>query len=117
MGIAPIFDTPIHPSLEKLAAGYSDWMARHKRQGAHHGFQERYDEVKEKLGLHAVEITAESWVWQGQCSQDELWEEAVKCWKTSPGHWRIASVPHKALGMAMAKGRNGIWYFVCLVAD
>ena len=117
MSRAPIFDSPSHPLLENIAVEFADWMAKHRGQGAHHGFQKRYDQIKEETGMGATEITAESWIWQEDCNQDELWEEAVKCWKQSPGHWRVANKVHKAVGSAMKKGRNGIWYFVAIVAD
>lgn len=63
------------------------------------------------------EICAESWNWQENLSQRELWEEAFKSWSKSPGHWGVCAKKHKAYGYAMSKGRNGIWYFCIIAGD
>jgi hypothetical protein len=115
---APIFRSPAHPLLQQLADGYADYMAAHRTQGEHRGFQRRYDRIKEETGLLANEITVESWPWEELLDTDELWCAAVRDWRQSKGHARVVDRVHKALGAAKRKSeRNGIWYFICLVAD
>jgi hypothetical protein len=115
---APIFRSPVHPFLQQLADEYADYMAAHCTQGGHQGFPRRYDRIKKEMGLAANEITVESWPWEESMDTDELWRCAVRDWRQSEGHARVVDQVHKALGAAKRKSeRNGIWYFICLVAD
>lgn len=100
--------------LMSLAKQHADSMARRQHQD-HNDFTDRANLVWKDLGMSASEICAESWKWQVNDSPELLWTEAFKCWKQSPGHWKVASKEHSAYGYAMAKGRNDVWYF-CIIA-
>lgn len=102
--------------LMSLAKQHADSMARRQHQD-HNDFTERANAVFGKLGMSASEICAESWKWQVNDTPELLWIEAFKCWKQSPGHWKVASKEHRAYGYAMAKGRNDVWYFCIIVSN
>lgn len=114
--LAPIFDSPHHELLDRLARKHAESMARRRHQD-HAGFDRRYTEIRRVLELGAAEIAAESWRWQVDRSEDELWAEAVRCWNHSRGHWRIANQTHTFIGAAMAKSDRGVWYFCVIAAD
>lgn len=108
--------SPVHPLLMRLAVGYARWMAWYGKQGGHRDFQVRFDQVNEELGLHAVEITAETWSWQRDLPLLEVGAEMWKCWSQSEGHWRVASARHKFIGAEMLMGRK-LWFACVIVAD
>jgi hypothetical protein len=86
-------------------------MAASLRQ-SHDGFLRRAAGL-----LRPAEICAESWAWQANCSEAELWAEAVRCWQQSRGHWGVASVRHTRIGAAMARGSDGRWFFTILTEE
>lgn len=97
--------------LIAAAQAHADYMASVCKQG------HQYWEVRSaRLPYPRLqEICAESWEWQAKSTETELWYEAFKCWKQSPGHWSVASKEHKYFGYGLAKGRNDIWY-MCIIA-
>lgn len=112
----PALESPRHELLQRLAESHASYMARVNRQG-HQGFQRRWEEIHRTLGLSAAaEICAESWERQRDLPEADLLVEAVKCWRQSTGHWRVASVRHKWVGVAVGRGRR-VAYVVVLVAD
>lgn len=111
----PALDSVRHELLQRLAEQHAAYMARVNRQG-HQGFQGRWDIVHAELGFSATEICAESWPEQRDLPEADLLVEAVKCWRQSPGHWRVAGTRHKFSGVAIGRGRR-VAYIVCLVAD
>jgi hypothetical protein len=110
-------DSPRHPLLQRLAGEYAAAMARKGRQDGHHGFAKRAAEIQRELGLQAREITAESWRWEANASEAELWQSAMDAWRSSAGHWAVASRPHTWAGAAMAKSRRGVWFFCVITVD
>jgi hypothetical protein len=114
---ARVCESRRHELLMELAQKHAKYMAERDTQG-HQNFQKRFDAVVDAgLGSSAAEICAESWRWQEDDSPDQLGREMFKCWKSSRGHWSVASKPHKYFGAAMAKGESGTWYACIIVAD
>jgi len=113
--------SPRHPQLQAYAEAHARWMAEHERQSHDEGQRRRwgtrFQEIMKTTGFMPREILAESWEWQRDYSEAELWAEAMKCWEQSKGHWAIASVAHRWAGAALAKSERGIWYFAVIVAD
>ena len=113
----PAMESPRSKIMDRLAQQHVDSMARVQYQ-SHQGFGRRASEIRDALGVREVaEICAESWERQRDDTPEQLWVEFVKCWKQSPGHWKTASVKHKWIGAAMARGKNGIWYGCIVAAD
>jgi hypothetical protein len=111
----PALESPRHAYLDKLAQGHAEYMARVQVQG-HQGFDGRFHAARRGTGCRAVaEICAECWPWQSEATPAEQWAEYVKSWRQSPGHWSVARVKHRYVGIGSAKGRNGVWYG-CLIA-
>jgi hypothetical protein len=105
-----------HPLLMALAIEQATRQANLRQQG-HQGFDARFQRVAQTLGMGAAEIAAESWPEQRNAYAYDLGMEMFKCWSQSPGHWSVASKPHKYWGGAIRQGCNGIWYATILVAD
>ncbi len=115
--LCPALRSPRHVTLNKLAQEHANTMARVQRQ-SHDGFNRRFERARRELNIaEASEICAESWDHQEFASRRELWKEAVKCWQTSPGHWRTASVRHYKIGVGLAKSSRGVWYMCLLAVD
>lgn len=99
--------------LMGLAEVHARSMATRQHQD-HNGWDHRFQDIYRTLPnmKEASEICAESW-------PDETMEEAAagcwKDWKQSPGHWRTANGKPDLYGVAMARGKNGIWY-ICIIA-
>jgi hypothetical protein len=117
-------DSPRHPQLQGYAAAHARWMAEHNTQGYMHNegrnrpWYVRKAEIEAATKLRVEEILTESWLWEAEWSESQLWEAAMKDWRTvGGGHWAIASVAHKFVGWAMAKGSSGRFYFCVIVAD
>jgi hypothetical protein len=91
-------------------------MADHKTLG-HQNFQQRWDTIRSILGVNASEIAAETWDRQKDDSLEAVADEMFRCWRQSPGHWRVASVKHTYFGGDMAQGEDGIWYSCMIGAD
>jgi SAM-dependent methyltransferase len=108
--------------LVGLAEENSRKQAARDRQD-HYGFQQRYDEVHETLGMRAVEVTAESWYWQSNEPMNVIAKGMYDSWVQSRGpppradHWGVVSKPHKRYGDAISKSRRGVYYATILVAD
>ena len=107
------FNGKPHQLLMDLAEAHAEFMAIVDKQGHQH-FQSRYDEIKAKAGLRAIEICAESWAWE-QTVEDA----AVSMWKSwfyhLHGHRDVCITPHDFYGAAMAKGK--VWYACIIVGD
>lgn len=91
-------------------------MAATGRQ-SHDGFDERARIMFRYSLNNPREICAESWKWQEEASDFDLWKEAFKSWKASRGHWDVLTSKHTAYGYAKAKGSNGIWYFCVITGE
>jgi hypothetical protein len=113
---AHVCDGPRNALLQLMAESQARYQARMQVQG-HQNFQERFDRVQRQLGMWADEIAAESWIEQRDYPRKDIGTEMFRCWRSSAGHWRVASVGHDLYGAAMALGRDGIWYATILVAD
>lgn len=109
-------DSSIHPFVQQLAVEHAFWMAEHRIQN-HAGFNARFERVLAEFGMSVKcsEIVAQSWPWESTVK--EAAPSPWKAWKYSPGHWSVASVPHRFIGAEMLQGRNGIWYAVILAVD
>ncbi|MCK9569138.1 hypothetical protein M0R72_09365 [Candidatus Pacearchaeota archaeon] len=109
-----------HELLQRLATEHAVYMATRNRLG-HDGFNKRYQQIQNELGLSASEIAAESWPIEGTESLADIANQMFKAWKYSSGHWKIASKQHKYFGAEMLRGKTKrkrtIWYAVILVAD
>ena len=105
------------PVLDTFAQAHAERQAACCYQG-HQGFEKRAAKLLAVFpGRQVAEICAESWPEQEQCSEAELWAEAVRCWKQSPDHWSVASKRHWRIGAGLAKGENGTWYLTILAID
>jgi uncharacterized protein YkwD len=101
--------------LMGLAEKHARSMATRRYQD-HSGWDRRFQDIYRtwpngKL-TRASEICAESW------PGDSAKKAAAGCWKdwkTSPGHWKTASGKPTRFGVAMARGKNGI-YYICIIA-
>jgi hypothetical protein len=114
---AHVCESEPHPLLMALASEHAQYMARHRRQG-HQRWNERSREIIAELGqVTPAEICAESWDRQAHDPLPEVATEMFRCWKTSEGHWSVASRKHRWFGCDMAQGRNGVWYACIIVAD
>lgn len=112
---ARVCESEPQPLLMRLAAEHAAYQAEHRRQG-HQGFQGRYERITAAGLGPSAEICAESWPWQDSEGLEALGAEMFRSWGHSPGHWRVASAPHRWFGAGMARGSNGIWYSCILVA-
>ena len=113
---AQVTASPLHPTLVELAQDHAAWQAEREQLG-HQGFCGRFTIIQQNIGLSAAEICAESWPEQAGDSMTAVGWEMFKCWRQSPGHWRVAAQKHRYWGGAMRQGRNGIWYATIIVAD
>lgn len=87
-------------------------------RGGHHQWTKRFNALVDTGIAHTfAEINAESWKSQENNNPVQLWTEAFKCWRQSPGHWSVASVTHKMFGASLARSKGGIWYMTIVVAD
>lgn len=98
--------------LMDLAYQHASDMARRGQQD-HRGFAGR----AKQIGRPAQEVCAESWPWQHDLHETDLWIEALDCWRASSGHWNVISKSHEHYGYGLSKSNDGIWYFCVLVAD
>ena len=112
---AQVQRSPWHATLAAEAMGHGSYMARVGQQG-HQGFDRRYERLRRQGFRNVAEICAESWPWQRDDSRLDLWRDAFKLWRQSPGHWSVAGRRHRAYGAGQARGRNGIWYS-CIIVD
>lgn len=114
--------------LTQVAQKYSEEMAAINSQSinkswrnpmgeGHFGVEQRYADIRQKLGMKGNEVTAESWYWQSNSSMNKIAEGMFDAWKYSSGHWNVVSKPHKLYGDGLAKSRQGIWYATIIVAD
>ena len=113
---AHICESEINQFMMDKAQTHAEYEAVHGQ--GHQGFSDRVAALQLQVGPYQyAEICAESWPEQKDATPEELGVEFFKCWKTSSGHWRVASKPHKYFGVGVAKGRNGVYYSCILVAD
>jgi hypothetical protein len=98
----------LDPYLAYEAAQHSAHQASITRQG-HHNWDRRFQVITARLpaGLHAKEVCAEGWPWQGMI---EAAEDCVHCWRQSSGHWSTVRSYQPQFGYDMKRGRNGVWY-------
>jgi len=110
--------SPIDTLLQSLSVSHAQYMARHC-QGGHQRFNQRLHAIIKKFGysVKSSEIAARSWKRQANDPLMEVGREMWKSWEGSNVHWPVASRKHDAIGLEMAKGRDGIWYGTVLVID
>ncbi len=113
---AHIVESPVSDELCRFAQEAAQLQAERCMQG-HLEWDRRKYEIEAVVGGNVEEIAAESWPEQSDAAPQELAYEAFHCWRQSPGHWAVASVPHRLFGFGMAQGRNNIWYFTALAGD
>lgn len=115
--VKDVRSSPQHAVLMTAAQRHADYMAAARQQG-HQNFIVRYQQLARQMQTGAiVEICAETWPWQTRLSREELWQAIMKDWRQSPGHWRVASRPHRWAGAGFSLGTNGVWYVCVIVAD
>ena len=102
-------------TLARVAFGHAAYMASVRQQG-HQGFERRYEWLRGRGFRNVAEICAESWPWQRDDSERELWTDAFWAWRQSPGHWSVAGRRHRAYGGALAQSRDGVWYS-CIIVE
>jgi uncharacterized protein YkwD len=102
-------------TLARAALGHAAYMAAVQEQG-HQGFVLRAAWLRSRGFRHVAEICAESWPWQRNDSERELWTDAFWAWRQSPGHWSVAGRRHRAYGGALAQSREGVWYS-CIIVE
>ena len=114
---AHVCESRQHPEMMRIAWNHARFQANTQSQG-HQGWNARQAELRRILGnLTFAEICAESWDWQKHETMFNLGTEMFRCWRKSPGHWRVASQKHRFFGSGMALGNNGIWYSCIIVGD
>ena len=113
----PVLASLHDPVLDMFAQAHAQRQAACCCQG-HQGFERRAAKLLAVLpGRRVAEICAESWRHQANCTEAELWAEAVRCWRQSPGHWSVADRRHWRIGCGLAKGENQIWYLTVIAVD
>jgi hypothetical protein len=114
--------SPLDPLLMVFAQEAAAIQAQYRRQG-HHDWDRRRHKILAAIaaaadGVRGVEeICAESWADHDGYPLEVISREMFESWRTSRGHWSVASRVHARLGAGMARGANGIWYATILVAD
>jgi len=105
------------PLLVQLAQEAADAMARRGERGyrwdGHPGWNQRHAEIRRKLGMAGVEVSAMERPGEG----DDIAREAFHDWRQSAGHWRVVATPHKRFGDGLARSRRGVYFAVIIVAD
>jgi hypothetical protein len=100
-----------------MATRHAQYQAAHRQQG-HQLFDARVTELRKTMTNSSfAEICAESWKEQKNDSKRALGDEMFKGWRSSPGHWSVASKKHQYYGADMAMDSNGVWYACIIVAD
>jgi uncharacterized protein YkwD len=103
--------------LTTKARAHARSMAARRHQD-HNGWERRYVNIHDEFRraskdlARVSEICAESW------PGDDAKTAAAGCWKdwkTSPGHWQTAAGRPTRFGVAMARGKNGV-YYICIIA-
>ena len=114
----PALESPRHEALDKLAQHHANRMARTRHQSHDYFQRERYFAARRATGCYSVvEIVAETWADKHYETQEQVWIELVRSWRTSRGHWGVANRKHKFVGAAMAQGSNGVFYGVVICCD
>ena len=109
--------SPEHPILWKAAYDHARYQAKHQMQG-HQNWTTRWRALRKRLpGYRITEICAESWYWETHDSYISIGKSMFESWKTSSGHWDVATKKHDIYGASMAMGKNGIWYACIIVGD
>lgn len=114
------------PGANVHKSGWSEALAQSARansnmcasldRGGHHKWDKRFrDLINTKLATTFAEINAQSWERQRDSTPVELWLEAFKCWKHSPGHWSVASKQYPLFGAALNQSRSGVWFMTIVV--
>lgn len=108
---------PLDAYLMAEAQAAAETQARLQRQG-HHDWNARYQRYAARYGTSLVsEIAAETWRDRpGETILDsgqQIWES----WRQSPGHWKVASQRHSAVGAGMARGTNGVYYAAIIAVN
>jgi uncharacterized protein YkwD len=112
----PALESGWDKGLCQLAQEAANTMASNGTCG-HPNFQSRFERAQAMGYGNVQEIAAQSWQWEAAAGYWELWQSAVESWKHSPGHWKTACRRHRAVGCAMAQGRDGTWFFCILAGD
>jgi len=110
----PVMQSKQDSVLMQFAQAHSEHQARIRLQG-HHRWESRKYKIQNIVGGNVEEICAESWYWN--ITPRDVANDMYKSWSQSPGHWSVVIQKHKAYGVGIAKGRNGIWYATILVKD
>ncbi len=114
IGVKSIVESKPHPLMMALSNKHAIEQADVCFQ-SHNGFDQRAADVMRQFpGSEVSEIVAQSWAGQ---SDVESADDAYKCWRQSPGHWKACNSPHTWYGYSMARGRNGIWYSCGIFAN
>lgn len=108
----------VSPFLQELATGHARWMATRGR-GGHQGWDTRrgrFERIQAEFGLVlANEIVAYSSTLLVRAPAEACADNIWATFRDSPGHWELASQPHRLVGLEMARSRRGI-YYACLIA-
>lgn len=86
------------------------------RRDGHPNWEARYQTLR-KLGLRAVEVTAQADASLANASEEAIVQNLYDAWKQSSGHWRVISKTHQRYGDGLARSAGGIWYGTIIVAD
>lgn len=87
------------------------WRDGHPRWDA------RYREIRSKLRMKAVEVTAQADANLADAPEEAIVRNLYDAWRQSSGHWGVISKPHKRYGDWIAVTKSGIWYGTIIVAD
>lgn len=105
------------PLLVRLAQDTADTLARRGEWGyrfdGHPGWDAKYLTIRQRLGMRAVEVSAQSWPRQTVGAERGMYDS----WNASPGHWRVVSTVHKRYGEGIARSRRGTFFAAIIVAD
>jgi len=103
--------------LAKLAQDCANLLAQRGESGywrdGHPDWDSRFAEIRDKLSMTGVEVSAMARPGEG----DKMGRELYYDWERSEGHWRVVSTPHVKYGDGLARDSRGVWYGVIIVAD
>ena len=87
------------------------------RRDGHPNWDARYREIRSKLQMKAVEVTAQADANLADAPEEAIVRNLYDAWRQSSGHWGVVSKPHKRYGDWIGVTKGGIWYGTIIVAD
>lgn len=112
IGVQSIKTGQVHPTLQKLAQDQANYCAYYCVQGHQLWSKQFQDHYRHFPQIRSV--VAESWPHQSLAAGSA---ECFESWQISPGHWAHCNSPCRYYGLAIARGKNGVWYGCGIFSD